>query len=548
MTTIDHQPDVVASAARESAVGSFLGGVAAWLTSTDHKRIGRLFVGSALLATVATAVVAVVLGVERIDGEEVLLDAGALPQLFQAYRVGLVFGVLVPVSLGLALAVVPLQLGARALAFPRLALLGFYGWFAGLVMAFVALANNGGIGGGDEDMVDLFLAAHGLLALGLLAAAISLAASVLTTRAPGMSMRRVPFFAWSSLVMAIGLLLTLPVLVGDVIYLFVDHRNARATFGGNEGIGAWVGWVFTQPTSFVFAIPAVGLLAELVPTTFRVRAALRGVVYGGLAVMGIAALSGVTHQELHSLPWSGSDLDLDDFGQKFEDLLPFALFNLLPLLGAFVAFAASAFSARAGRPRLLAATVFAFFGTGMVLVGMAGWVLYPIDDLGLQGTVFEEASLVYVAYGTVLAVLGGLTYWAPKLWGRCLPDGAVLPLALVGVLGTVLASFPYYVAGFADQPAGSPVHDYDGPAELWNVLVAVGHGLVALTVLAFAGLALRTFTGRGEPAGDDPWDGQTVEWATTSPAPYDNFAEVPLITSAEPLLDAKAASTSGSPS
>jgi heme/copper-type cytochrome/quinol oxidase subunit 1 len=180
---------------------------------------------------------------------------------------------------------------------------------------------------------------------------------------------------------------------------------------------------------------------------------------------------------------------------------------------------------------------------------MVGWVLYPIDDLGLQGTVYEEASLVYVVYGTVLAALGGVTYWAPKLWGRTLPEGQVLPLALLGVLATVLASFPYYIAGFADQFAYTATYDYAGPSELWNVLVTVGHGLMALTVLAFVGLALRTFTGTGEPAGDDPWDGQTVEWATTSPAPYDNFAEVPIITSAEPLLDTKAsAATTGSTS
>jgi heme/copper-type cytochrome/quinol oxidase subunit 1 len=546
MTTIDSRADAVTTVSGESAVGSFLAGVAAWLTTTDHKRIGRLFVGAGLLGTMATATVALVLGIDRIDGEDVLLDAGAIPQLFQAYRVGLVFATLVPVTLGLAIAVAPLQLGARSLAFPRLALAGFYGWAAGLVLVIVSLANNGGIGGGDADMVDLFLAAHGLLAIGLLAAAVALGTTVLTTRAPGMSMRRVPFFSWSALVTAIGLLLVLPVLVGDVIYLFVDHRHARALFGGNVGIGDWIGWSFTQPTTYVFAIPAVGVLAELVPVTFRVRQALRGVVYTGIALIGAAAFSGVTQQELHDLPWPGSGLNLDDAGDKFRDLLPYLFFNGLPVLGAFVTFVAAAVSVRAGRPRLLASMVFAFFGFGMIFVGMLGGLLYPVDDLGLQGTVFEEACLVYVAYGAVLGVLGGLTHWAPKLWGRRLPEGRVLPLALLGVLATVLAAFPYYIAGFADQPAGSVEWDYEGPGELWNTLVTVGHGLMAITVLAFVGLALRSFTGRGEPAGDDPWDGQTIEWATTSPAPYDNYDEVPVITSPEPLLDLKQASA-GSP-
>jgi heme/copper-type cytochrome/quinol oxidase subunit 1 len=547
MTTIDPRADAATTVPGDPAVGAVLTGVAAWLTTTDHKRIGRLFVGAGLLGTLATAAVAVILGIERIDGDDALLDAGALPQVFQAYRIGLVFATLAPVALGLAVAVVPMQLGARALAFPRLALAGFYGWLAGLALIVVSLANNGGIGGGDDDMVDLFLAAHALMALGLLGAAVAVGTSVLTTRAPGMSMRRVPFFSWSALVMAIGLLLALPVFVGALIYLFVDHRNARAVFGGNEGIADWIGWVFTQPTTFVLAIPAVGLLCELVPVTFRVRPPLRGVVYAGLGLIGVAALAGVSQQQIHELAWAGSGLNLDDAGDKFDDLLPFVLFNVVPVLGALVAFGAAAASARGGRPRLLASTVFAFFGFSMVLVGMAGAVLHPIDDLGLQGTVFEEASLVYLAYGTVLAVLGGVVHWAPKLWGRRLPDAKVLPLALLGVAATVLAGFPYYIAGFADQPAGSAVHDYDGPAELWNVLVTVGHGLMALTVLAFVGLALRALTGRREPVGDDPWDGHTIEWATTSPAPYDNFVDVPVITSPEPMLDLVHASD-GSPS
>jgi heme/copper-type cytochrome/quinol oxidase subunit 1 len=120
-----------------------------------------------------------------------------------------------------------------------------------------------------------------------------------------------------------------------------------------------------------------------------------------------------------------------------------------------------------------------------------------------------------------------------------------MPLALLGVLATVLAAFPYYIAGFADQPAGSATFDYSGPSELWNVLVLVGHALMGLTVLAFAGLAAATFRGDGDTAGDDPWDAQTIEWSTSSPAPGNNFSDVPIVASPEPLLDLKHA-TDGS--
>lgn len=544
MTTIESSPDAVGAARGESAIGSFPATVAAWLTSTDHKRIGRLYLGSGFVALAATTVIGLLLGIERLDGDDVLFDSGAIPQLFQLFRFGLVSFTLIPLGIGLAIAVVPLQLGARALAFPRLALAGFYGWLGGVVLVVVALANNGGIGGGDADMVDLFLAAHGLLALGLVAAAVSIATSVLTTRAPGMSMRRVPLFSWSALVTAIGVLLTMPVLVGALVFLFVDHRNARAVFGGNVGIGNWIGWAFTQPVTYVYALAAIGVAAELFPVTFGRRQVMRGAVYTGLALVGTGALSAVTQQNLHSLPWSGSKFDLEELGTKFDDFVPYAFFNVLPLLGALIVIAVGALLAKGARPSITSPFVFGFLGVSMIVVGMLGGVLYPIDDLGLQGTVFEEGVLVYVVYGAVLGIMGGLVFWAPKLWGHVVPDKPAMGLAVLGFIATVLASLPYYAAGFADQPAASPTYDYGGPSALWNALVLVGHGLMLLTVLAFAGLvvkALRTEDDADDGPGDDPWDAQTVEWTTTSPAPFDNYTELPVVTSAEPALDRKAA-------
>jgi len=553
MTTIDTSPDatVVDSGIEPEVLGSSsLATLADWVISSDHKRIGRLFIGASLVGLIATAVIGVLLGIERADSSSFVFSAGAIPELFQAFRIGLVLAVLAPLGLGLAVAVVPLQLGARALAFPRVALAGFYAWLGGIVLVFVALANNGGIGGTDVDMVGLFLLGFALIALGLTATAGAVATSVLTTRAPGMTMRRVPFFSWSALVTSIGTLLALPVMVGTLIYVYIDVRYAADVFDGSAGIGVWLGWAFGQPTTFLFALPAVGVAAELVPVAFRRRQAARGVMLAGLALVGTAAFAGVTQQGIFNLPWSGSGLNFDDFGQKFRDLVPFALFNLVPLLGAVIVLALVALTAKPvkggdNRPRVSSGLLFAFFGLGMILVGMAGNVLYAVDDVALQGTVFDEGVLVYVVYGSVLGILGGVVHWAPKLWGRRLPEPALFPLVLLGLLGTILASLPYYVAGFAGQPAAAAVFSYSGPDSLWNILVLIGHGLMLLTVLGVAALAVSAFTGSGEPAGDDPWDAQTIEWTTTSPAPGNNYPEVPVITSAEPLLDLKEAAATG---
>src|SRR6187431_966369 len=160
-----------------------------WLSSTDHKIIGQLYLIGGLLGLLATIAVNVLIGIERIDGNSVEFD-DVLSQLFDAQRVGLVFGAGIPLALALCVAIVPLQLGARSIAFPRLAALGFWLWFGGLVLNIVSLIANGGTLGGSSDMVDLFIASLAMMALGAIAAAVAIGTTVLTTRAPGMTMRR----------------------------------------------------------------------------------------------------------------------------------------------------------------------------------------------------------------------------------------------------------------------------------------------------------------------------------------------------------------------
>lgn len=548
MTTIDtHAPGPAASvgAAPVSSVPEALmgdaSGIAGWLTTTDHKRIGRLYVVVSSVALLGVSAVGLLLGIERADASGNFIDAGALPQLFSAYRVGLTFVVLVPLLLGLATAIVPLQLGARSLAFPRLAAGGFWTWLVGAVLVVGTIAANGGPGGGDQRMVAGFLVAHVLVLLGLLAGAVSLAASVLTTRAPGMNMRRVPLFSWSVLVGAVGLVIVLPVVVGALVYTYVDFRYGGTGLGGNRHVMDLVNFGFTQPQTLVYAIPAFGIAAEVVAVATRRRMPMRGVVFAGIGLVAVAALGGV----IQSDAGVRADVLNSSFGSAVSDLLPYALLNLLPVLGALIVLAIVALALTAGRPRLTAPLVLGLLGALMVFVGMLGNALYQIGDAHLAGTVFEEGAWIYVAYGSVLCALGGVAHWGPKLWGRSIPTLPTIGLALLGLGGTVLASLPYYVAGFADQPALSIVDpvastrfDYSGPQDLWNALAAIGHGLMLLTVVAFAALALRSFT-RGKLAGDDPWDGQTLEWATSSPAPYANFSELHVVASPEPLLDLK---------
>jgi heme/copper-type cytochrome/quinol oxidase subunit 1 len=362
-------------------------------------------------------------------------------------------------------------------------------------------------------------------------------------------MRRISPSSWSALVFNLGIVLVMPVLVGTLVYLFIDHRNARTGFGGNEGILDWVGWIFTQPATFLFAIPAIGMLVEIFPITFGKRTPARGVMFTGLALVGVAALGAITQQNIQNLPWAGSQLSTDNLDEKARDLVPYVIFNGLPILGVLLVLLVALQIARPTegmRVKISPAVFFGFFAFGMVFVGMLGNMLYAIDDAGVQGTVFEEASLVYVVYGAALGAMGALVHWAPKLWGRKLHSTGAIALAFLGVAATILATFPLYIAGLLDQPAGVAYDDSD--LEIWNILSLVGHGLMVVTALAFVLLMLTSILGRDDAVGDDPWDGQTIEWATTSPAPRDNFVDVPIIHSAEPMLDLRAATTNGSDS
>jgi len=534
MTTIDTHAAGAAGGVTASTSGG-MSSVADWLTTTDHKRIGRLFVSVSLVALLGMVVIALLLGIERIDGEAAMLDVNSIPQLFALYRVGLTFVVLVPLLLGIAIAVVPLQLGARSLTFPRLAASGFWAWCIGAVLVVISIAANGGPGGGNSKFVGLFLVSHIVLVLGLVAAAGSLATTILTTRAPGMNMRRVPAFTWSALVSALGLLLVLPAVIGALIFTYVDYRNGRIGFGGNQAINDWIGFGSTQPATFVYAVPVFGFAAEVITVASGRKLPMRGVIFTGLGLLGITAALGAVTQQSSDLSRNISHLSL---GSWLSDVVPYALFNLLPVLGGFIVIALGALALRGGRPRLIAPLVFGLLGALMVFVGIVANVVYHVGDAQLGGTVFEEGVWLYIVYGAVLSALGAITYWGPKLWGRLIPDKLVLPFAALGFIATVLASLPYLIAGFAKQPANASEFDYDGPQKLWNGLSAAGHLLMFITVLGFVGLVARSFT-KGAAASDDPWDGQTLEWATSSPAPYANFADVHIVASPEPLLDLK---------
>jgi heme/copper-type cytochrome/quinol oxidase subunit 1 len=525
--------------------GAGLACVAEWIGTTDHKRLGRLYLGAATLALLASAAVALLLGIERVSPSREWLDVGSLTQLFALERFGLTYLVLLPLLLGAAIAVVPLQIGARSLALPRLATAGFWAWLFGAGLAVFSLVNNGGPNGGNPRFVDLFTLASVLVIGGLLASVGAVATTILTTRAPGMNMRRVPFFTWSVLVTSLVLLIALPVLAGDLLYLYAAHHYpSLSEFSTNRALSQWAGFGFTQPVTLLFAIPVLGFYADTAATASGERLRPRGPIFTAIALSGVAVLGAV----LQGVPTLSPGIFHKGGSALVKELLPFAIVHGLPLLGVFSLFA-FATQGLGRRPKITAPLVFGALATVLLLSAFAASLVAHIGDAELLGTTFEEGTLLAVVFAGVLAAMGAVSYWGPKWWGRTLPAKPALGLALLGCIGAALAVLPLLVAGFADQPGGvfpavetgsdAVVNfNYSGPLELWNALSSVGIGLVLLAVLAFVAISIRSFL-TGDTAGDDPWNGQTLEWATTSPAPRDNFAAVHIVKSGEPLLDLK---------
>ena len=487
MTAIDSSHSATSSSGSIATRSALLGLVAAYLTASDHKRIGRLLISVSAIFAIATAIEGAILGVERISPSSSIVDAGIIVQLFSALRFDLIFSVAAPLMLGIAVAVVPMQVGARALAFARSAMFGFYLWLFGVILVGSSYLNNGGPGGGAAEMVDLFLVGLGLVIAGLLLISASVATTVLASRRAGMTLIETPIFSWSALVTSISLLLTLPVLAGAIIYVAVDHAYERAIFGATEGVNAWIGWAFASPQIFIVAIPTLGVLAQIVATMTRGKQPLRAGLFVGVGLMSTAVIGAVT-QSSHTVNISG------DIGNVLKSLIPYLFFNHLSIFGVFIVLGLSLLALKNAKAKLNAAFVPAFLGVGMVLTGMIGGAVYKITNLKLSNTVFDEGVLVYVCYGVVLSGIGAVAYFGPRIWGREIASAPVLGLGLLGFLATVMASLPYFIAGFADQPANvANSFDYSGPIWLWNSLVGAGHALMALVVLLFFALATKSF-------------------------------------------------------
>jgi heme/copper-type cytochrome/quinol oxidase subunit 1 len=511
-------------------------------TSTDHKDVGRMFIVGALSFLVLGLVEFLLIRLQLIVPENTMIEPVTFNRLLSVMSASLAILFAVPLAIGLFTYVVPLQVGARQIAFPRLGSLAFWLYAIGgasLYVSFVYTPPEAGFNTLpplsdtafiDNNGVDVWVTAVGLSALGFTLQAINLIVTVTRLRAPGMAWRRLPPFSGAAAICSWVLVIAGPAMLAALTMLEIDRHFGGVFFTPGEG-GAptyyqHLSWIFFTGCYLLMVIPAAGAISEILPTLSRKPLLSRGAVTGSMAaIAALGLLAWMQNMFTASIP----------VGWLYMAMAA-ALALLVPLGILFANWLATlAF----GSIELRAPMLFALGAISTLSVGFAAELLHavlPVNWL-LADTADATAATGYVLVGgSLLGGLAALHYWFPKMTGRTMGEGqAKLSLVLI-LVGAHLTFLPMLLAGLEGQPVDVYKYFDTGDLDLLNLLSSVGALVLAVGVLvSLVNAALSA--SRGVRAGHDPWRGETLEWLALSPPPPHNFDVVPDVRSEAPMRD-----------
>ncbi len=513
-TSPQSAPDSIASA-KTGQPNEILG----LLGSGDHTMIGRLFIGFSLVFLLGSLTGRILVGIDT--GTNNGLLGGYQQMVTNSSMITLIFLGVLPLLLGVAMVIVPLQIGSPSVALPRAAALSLWGWLIFSTVFLTSMVLDGGFGGADTDAARLGNVSFGALLLALALGIICVGTTVITHRHEGMTLARVPLFSWSILVSAAIWVTTIGAAVAFVLIGHVLNGGAAdyfTNFAGN------ISWLTRGPAVFMLGIPVLGMAADVVVTATQRRLINYQAMQALIATYGILSFGA----------WAVSNSVIDT-ALWFLWTLGIAL-PLLGLLGGF------ADSLRHGKPRVNAALV----GSILSLINLLGAVviglIMSLNTAG-KGTLFDfgtaalaEAQMVFVVAAAVTGAVAGLAYWSVKIWGTEADDKLATASVVMsdiggGLLGTILA-----VAVFV-QGSGDTGETLFGWLAAGSALVMLAGIAVALVFSLGASASAQDEDGE---APENPFDGLTLEWQTPSPAMGgERTAEIPLIESPYPLLDEK---------
>jgi heme/copper-type cytochrome/quinol oxidase subunit 1 len=521
----------------------------AWVeraTSTNHKSVGILYLGAALFFAAIAVVELVLLRVQLIVPENTAIQPQIFDRIMSTFGVTAVVLFAIPLAFGLIAYVVPLQIGSRGVAFPRLNLLSFWLYLVGAATiygSFLYRPSEAGFAALPPLSENVFLNTRGvdtwvvgtaLAVLGFVCFSVNLVVTLHNMRAPGMAWRRVPLFTWAAGISGYLMLVIGPVMLAALTMLFIDRHFGGVFFNAGEGgaplLYEHLAWFFFTGVYMLVLVFAAGVISDVLPTfarkpLFSHRAAMISML--AIAVMGPLAWM----QNMYTAP----------IGFSFETFaMVFALALTIPVGLLIFNWIATLWD---GTLHTRAAPLFAIGAISALSVGLAVELAISVIAVGWQldnTTAAQAATTSVFVGGMVLGGFSALHYWFPKLTGRTMGEGlgkASLGLTLLGLYVYVLMAF---LAGVKAQPVD--IYKFFGDAGLdgFNLAASIGAFVLAIGILLELGNAAYSYR-NGVRAGHDPWRGATLEWFTLSPPPEHNFDAVPDVRSAEPLRDIRRA-------
>ena len=510
-------------------------GVWGWITTVDHKRIGVLYGTSALILMLIAGIEAGVMRMQLAQPDSGLIDGDRFNQMFTMHATVMVFMVIMPLSAAFFNFVVPLAIGARDVAFPRLNALSYWLFLFGALLMHVSFLVDQVPDAGWFSYANLtekpFSVNHGLdfWALGLLvlgtssvAAALNFIVTIINMRAPGMSLMRMPVFIWMTLITSILLVLAFPVITVGLIELVLDRNFGTHFFipasGGDPLLWQHLFWVFGHPEVYILTLPAMGIVSEVLPAFSKKP--LFGypfIVFSGI-VIGMMSWAVWSHHmfTVGLGPVANSAFTITTMLIAVPTGVK--IFNWIGTLwGGSIEFKT---------PMLFALGFIALFIVG----GLSG-VSHAVSpsDSQQQDTYYIVAHIHYVLFGgSIFGLFAGVYFWFPKLTGRMYSEAKGKLSFWLLFIGMNITFFPMHFVGMNGMPRRIYTYATEfGWGDL-NMLSTVGYFIIFLGMVAFAASIIQGLR-NGRRAGHDPWDAPGLEWSISSPPPVYNFAELPQV-------------------
>jgi cytochrome c oxidase subunit I len=525
-----------------SATGPYRG-LASWVASIDHKQIGILYILSALVFFLVGVGEALAMRIQLMRPLNTFLSPQTYNQVFTMHGTTMVFLVAMPLLFGFAVYLVPLMIGARDMAFPRLNALGYWLYAFGALLLYFSFVAGGAPAAGWFSYAPLTEKAYSpgpgidywalsllVMGAGSVATGINLIVTILTLRTPGMSLRRVPLFVWMVLVNAFLVVVALPALNAALVMILIDRQLDAHFFLPAEGGSAllWQNyfWLFGHPEVYILVLPAFGVISEVIPVFSR------KVVYG----YGFLAASTVAIGFLSVGVWMHH---MFATGLGSAILYVFAASSMLIAVPTGIKIWNWIATMWGGAIRFDVAMLFATaFLLQFTVGGLSGVTFAAIPiDWQLTDSYFVVAHIHYVLLGgTLFAMFAGTYYWFPKMTGRLLSETLGrwhFWLTVVGFNGTF---FVMHLLGVLGMPRRAYTYPDRPPLGALQHFSSLSAFVLAFAILLFVWNLVASLR-RGAPAGENPWGGWTLEWATTSPPPVENFALVPPVRGRRPLWD-----------